>query len=52
MNFSKITFQELPINQTYGKQVNRIFYVIENNRSKVIENFQRLQTNEKDLIKD
>ena len=47
-----IEFKKLPINPLYGKLVNNIYFVVENNKSKVMSYFQNLSDNEKDLIKD
>jgi len=48
---SGIRFIEFPIAKEYGKQIFRIYAVIENDRSEVLENFNGLDTDEKDQIK-
>ncbi|HED08022.1 MAG TPA: hypothetical protein ENI57_07905 [Ignavibacteria bacterium] len=52
MDNSKIVFNKLSISIHYGKIINNIFIVVENNKSRVIENFTNLDDNTKDDIKD
>lgn len=52
MRNSKITFKKLPIPSFYGKVINDIYFVIENNRSEVMEKFHDIDSDKKDLIKD
>jgi hypothetical protein len=52
MSNAIIEFHELSIPADYGKAIHRIFYVIENGRSSVMENFQRLDPNTRDDVKD
>lgn len=52
MNDNEIKFRELPIANYYGPVINKIYYVIENNRSKVIEKLHRLPQKEQDQIID
>lgn len=48
---SIITFRELRIPISYGKPIKKVFYVIENGRSSVMENFSKLESNTQEEIK-
>lgn len=47
-----VEFKKLKIHSSYGKVIKDIYYVVDNNRSKVMESFQYLSEDERDLIKD
>ncbi len=47
----KIEFSKLPISPDYGLSLYDIYYVTENKRSKVMDNFQKLPNDLKDQIK-
>lgn len=47
-----IDFKKLPIPKEYGIPIFDIYYVIENNRTKVMDKFKSLPPDLKDLIKD
>lgn len=47
-----IDFKLLPIRKEYGNIVNNIYYVIENNESSAMENFQNLTKDQQDFTKD
>ena len=48
----KIEFKQIPIPTIFGRAINNIYFIVENNRSKVMDNFRRLENIEKELIKD
>jgi hypothetical protein len=52
MRDSKIEFYELHIPIEYGKAIHRIFYVVENGRSSMMENFRGLDHDTQDDVKD
>lgn len=52
MRKSKIHFNEIPIPKSYGMTLFRIFFVIDGQRSQVIEEFNKLDINSKNQIKD
>jgi len=52
MNQEKIEFKRLSIPNQYGQQIHKIYYLVKNGRSKVIENFKSLSENDQDNIKD
>jgi hypothetical protein len=52
MSESHIKFKKLRIPSEYGKILNNIYYVVENGRTEVMENFKILDPNMKDDIKD
>jgi hypothetical protein len=49
---SGITFKKLSIPSFYGEVIKDIYFVIENNRSVVMEKFNEIDSDQKDLIKD
>ncbi len=48
----RIEFRQLPIHTDYGQVIHNVYYVLENNRSKVMDHFRQLSKSEQDLIKD
>lgn len=46
-----IDFKKINIPKEYGKPISNIFFVIENNKSKTMENFSKLNQDTKDAIK-
>ncbi|MCF8316983.1 MAG: hypothetical protein K9I71_12700 [Ignavibacteriales bacterium] len=52
MSKTKVEFKKLKIPTEYGVPIFDIFYVIENGRTKVMENFNALPSDLKDLVKD
>jgi len=52
MSLSKIEFRKIPIPSIYrNRVVNDIYYVVENDRSIVMDNFINLNDDEKDIVK-
>lgn len=49
---SKIEFKKIPLPSIYKQQIYSIYYVVENNRSEVIEKFRDLGRDTQDDIKD
>jgi len=49
---NKILFRKMKIPKDYGDEIKKIYYVIENDRSQVMQEFYSLSEEEKDLIKD
>ena len=52
MYSSSIEFKELKVPSHYGQKINRIFYVVNNDRSEVMEEFHQLSQSKKYQIKD
>jgi len=51
MESSKIKFEKLPIKHEANSKPKDVYYVLENNKSEVIDAFRVLTNDEKDLIK-
>jgi hypothetical protein len=47
----KITFEEIPIELPYGSQINKLYYVVENERSDFLKNFNKLDKKTKRIIR-
>jgi len=47
----RITFEEIPINLFYEDQINKLYYVIDNERSDFLENFNKLDKKTKGKIR-
>ena len=47
-----IEFQKLTLPTEYGSPIYDIYYVVENGRTKVMENFNALSADLKDMVKD
>jgi len=52
MVIHQIEFRKLTIPEKYGQTIYNVYYVVENKRSKVMDNFYKLSQDEKDIIKD
>jgi len=50
--YSNIIYNEISIKAIYGSPKFKVYFVAENNRSKVISKFNELPTKTKELIKD
>lgn len=50
--WSGVNFREIKINEKYGDVLNRIYYIIEDDKSDVMENFRGIESNIRDKTID